>query len=164
MTRAIRSSGWRRTALFVLILSAAASVAAAAGPDRCRGERVYVAAYSHVLFGDRAAPFNLAATLSIRNTDPAQAIRVEAADYYDGGGRLLKRYIDPPRVLAPLAATEVFVPESSKSGGLGASFLVTWTAAAPASAPVVECLLIGARSGQGISIVSPGRVIDRTPP
>ena len=163
MTFAPRSSGWRRPALFVLILSAAA-VAAAEGPDRCRGERVYVAAYSHVLYGDRAAPFNLAATLSIRNTDPVQAIRVEAADYYDGGGRLLKRYIDPPRVLAPLAATEVFVKESDTTGGLGASFLVTWTAAAPATAPVVECLLIGARSGQGISIVSPGRVVDRTPP
>jgi hypothetical protein len=158
-----RSSGWCRPALLLLLLSAA-SVAAAGGPDRSRGERVYVAVYSHVLFGDHAAPFNLAATLSIRNTDPNQTIRVEAADYHDGGGRLVKRYIDRPRALAPLAATEVFVPESDTSGGLGASFLVRWTSAAPATAPVVECLLIGARSGQGISIVSPGRVIDRTPP
>lgn len=163
MRRTPPSPAWRRPALLILILTTA-SMAAAEGPDRSRGERVYVPAYSHVLYGDRAAPFNLAATLSIRNTDPRQAIRVEAADYYDGGGRLLKHYINPPRVLAPLAATDVFVAESDTSGGLGASFLVIWTAAAPATAPVVECLLIGARAGQGITIVSPGRVIDRTPP
>jgi len=57
----------------------------------------------------------------------------------------------------------VFVPESDTSGGFGASFLVTWAAEAAATPPVVECLLIGAQSGQGISIRSPGRVIEQSP-
>jgi hypothetical protein len=156
------------TSAWLLLLAAAMTalstpVTAADGTERSRGQRVYVPAYSHILFGDRAAAFNLAATLSIRNTDPVHAITVVAADYHDGGGRLLKRHIERPVALPPLAATEVFVPESDRAGGFGASFLVTWRSEAAATAPVVECLLIGARSGQGISILSPGRVIDRTP-
>jgi len=53
----------------------------------------------------------------------------------------------------------VFVPESDTSGGFGASFIVRWKSDDPVVPPVIECLMIGARSGQGISIVSPGRVI-----
>jgi hypothetical protein len=156
----------RRTAAVVLLsalLALPIGAAAAEGPGRSRGQRVYVPAYSHILIGDRSTPFNLAATLSVRNTDPANAVTVTAIDYYDGSGRLVKRHLERPLGLRPLAATEVFVPESDTSGGFGASFLVTWTAEAAATPPVVECLLIGARSGQGISILSPGRVIEQTP-
>jgi hypothetical protein len=149
--------------LLSVLLALPIGAAAAEGPGRSRGQRVYVPAYSHMLIGDRSTPFNLAATLSVRNTDPANAVTVTAIDYYDGSGRLVKRHLERPRVLRPLAATEVFVPESDTSGGFGASFLVTWTAEAAATPPVIECLLIGARSGQGISILSPGRVIEQTP-
>ena len=156
----------RRMAAMVLLsvlLALPIGAAAAEGPGRARGQRVYVPAYSHILIGDRSTPFNLAATLSVRNTDPANAVTVTAIDYYDGSGRLVKRHLERPHVLRPLAATEVFVPESDTSGGFGASFLVTWTAEAAITPPVIECLLIGARSGQGISILSPGRVIEQTP-
>jgi hypothetical protein len=130
-----------------------------AADARSSGQSVYVPVYSHILFGDRAARFNLAATLTIRNTDPLQSITVAAADYHDSGGRLLKKHIEQPVLLKPLASTEVFVPESDTSGGLGASFIVRWTSAKPAMPPVIECLMIGTRSGQGISFVSQGRVI-----
>ena len=149
--------------LLSVLLALPIGAAAAEGPGRSRGQRVYVPAYSHILIGDRSTPFNLAATLSVRNTDPANAVSVTAIDYYDGSGRLVKRHLERPHVLRPLAATEVFVPESDTSGGFGASVLVTWTAEAAATPPVIECLLIGARSGQGISILSPGRVIENTP-
>jgi hypothetical protein len=149
--------------LLSVLLALPIGAAAAEGPGRSRGQRVYVPAYTHVLIGDRSTPFNLAATLSVRNTDPANAVTVTAIDYYDGSGRLAKRHLERPHVLRPLAATEVFVPESDTSGGFGASFLVTWTAGAAATPPVIECLLIGARSGQGISILSPGRVIEQSP-
>ena len=149
--------------LLSVLLALPIGAAAAEGPGRSRGQRVYVPAYTHVLIGDRSTPFNLAATLSVRNTDPANAVTVTAIDYYDGSGRLVKRHLERPHVLRPLASTEVFVPESDTSGGFGASFLVTWAAEAAATPPVVECLLIGARSGQGISILSPGRVIEQSP-
>ncbi|MGE5255800.1 MAG: DUF3124 domain-containing protein [Hyphomicrobiales bacterium] len=137
--------------------SAADSVSAEDG--RSSGQSVYVPVYSHILFGDRAARFNLAATLIIRNIDPLQTITVRAADYHDSGGRLLKKHLEQPVLLKPLASTEVFVPESDTSGGLGASFIVRWTSEKLAVPPVIECIMIGTRSGQGISIVSQGRVI-----
>ncbi len=171
MDRRIRNAGGAprcacRGLLMILLAAALLLPAGAAqgdGPGRSRGQRVYVPAYSHILIGDRSTPFNLAATLSVRNTDPANAVTVTAIDYYDGSGRPVKRHLERPHVLRPLAATEVFVPEGDTSGGFGASFLVTWTAEAAATPPVIECLLIGARSGQGISILSPGRVIEQTP-
>ena len=163
--------GWRRgafrrmaaAALLAALLALPLGAAVADGPARVRGQRVYVPAYSHILIGDRSTPFNLAATLSVRNADPANAATVTAIDYYDGSGRLVKRHLDRPLVLRPLAATEVFVPESDTSGGFGASFLVSWTAEAAVVPPVIECLLIGARFGQGISVLSPGRVIEQSP-
>lgn len=144
--------------LFQVVAWAAADSTLAADL-RSYGQSVYVPVYSHIFFGDRAATFDLAATLSIRNTDPVHSISVMAADYHDSGGRLLKNHFNKPVVLRPLASTEVFVPETDTSGGFGASFIVRWTSENPVVPPVIECLMIGARSGQGISIVSPGRVI-----
>lgn len=61
---------------------------------RCTGQTVYVPIYSHIYSGDREhIPFLLAATLSIRNTDPDQPITVTAIDYYDSDGKLLKKYL-----------------------------------------------------------------------
>ena len=141
--------------------AAGGSVLAADG--RSSGQSVYVPVYSHILFGDRAARFNLAATLVIRNADPLQPITVKTADYHDSEGRLLKKHLEQPVLLKPLASAEVFVPESDTRGGLGASFIVRWTSEKPAAPPVIECIMIGTRSGQGISFVSQGRVISENP-
>jgi hypothetical protein len=142
----------------------ATPLAAAEDMARSSGQTVYVPVYSHVFFGDRGASFNLATTLSIRNADPGQALSVTAADYYDATGRLLKKHVERPVVLKPLASTEIFIPESDTSGGFGASFIVRWQSATPIVPPIVECLMIGARSGQGISFVSRGRVVQAAPP
>ena len=42
------------------------------------GQTVYVPIYSHIYSGIKARPFDLAATLSIRNTDPTHAITLVA--------------------------------------------------------------------------------------
>lgn len=136
---------------------------AASAVVQSSGQTVVVPVYSHIFIGDRAAEFNLAATLSIRNIDPDRNLSVISADYYDSGGRLLKKHLTAPAVLRPLASTEVFIPESDTSGGFGASFLVRWAAETAVVPPVIECLMIGTRSGQGISIVSQGRVVQEAP-
>lgn len=157
----------RRTALTAFVL-AALLLAAGAGfaADKSvltSGQTIYTPVYSHIYFGDRATKFNLAATLSIRNTDPAQAITVVSADYHDSGGGLVKKHLAQQVILGPLASTEVFVPERDTSGGFGASFVVRWTSEKPVNPPLVECVMIGVRSGQGISIIGPGRVIQEPP-
>ncbi len=127
--------------------------------SRSSGQKIYVPVYSHLFVGDRAATFNLAATLSIRNIDPLHPIYLTAADYHDATGRLVKKHIQKEIVLKPLASTEAFIPESDTSGGFGSSFIVQWKSDRPAVPPVVECVMVSTRSGQGISFVSSGRVI-----
>lgn len=160
--------GCRRLAAGALLLGAVwgwgASAAAAGEVARSWGQTVYVPVYSHIFFGDRGAAFNLATTLSIRNADANHPLTVQSADYHDSGGRLLKRHLKAPVVLKPLASTEIFIPESDTSGGFGASFLVRWASEKAMIPPVIECLMIGARSGQGISLVSRSRVVQEAPP
>ena len=54
------------------------------------GQTVYVPIYSHIYSGIKARPFDLAATLSIRNTDPTHAITLLAVTYYDSDGKLVQ--------------------------------------------------------------------------
>lgn len=128
-------------------------------PSLSKGQTVYVPVYSHIYNGDRERPFYLAVTLSLRNTDLDREITIDSADYYDSDGKLLKKYVTTPIRLGPLGATRFVVPESDKAGGSGANFIVRWTADQAASAPIIETIMIGTESQQGISFVSPGRVI-----
>ena len=128
-----------------------------------QGQTLYVPVYSHVFSGDRGLPFNLAATLSLRNCDPEKPLRILAADYYDSKGKRLKQYFAEPLEIAPLASHSIFIKETDTEGGFGASFIVRWQSTSPVQPPVVEAVMIGARSGQGISFISPARVIADAP-
>ena len=123
------------------------------------GQTIYVPVYSHVFSGDKGLPFNLAAMLSIRNVDLHNSMQVTSIEYYDNDGKLLKNYLDKPRVLGPLASDHVFIKETDEAGGFGANFIVRWAAAKKINAPIVESVMIGAKSGQGISFRCQGRVI-----
>lgn len=124
-----------------------------------KGQTVYVPAYSNVFSGPRKLPFQLAATLSIRNTDLSASIRVTSIDYYDTNGKLVRRYLEKPLVQGPLASTYIHIEEKDVSGGFGANFIVRWGADRVINTPIIECVMIGATSGQGISFVSPGQEI-----
>jgi len=122
-------------------------------------QTVYVPVYSNVYSGPRKRPLQLEANLSIRNTDPSAALRITAIDYYDTAGKLVRRYLERPQQLGPLASTDVHIEEKDVSGGFGANFIVRWEADRIINAPVIECVMIGASGGQGISFVSPGQEI-----
>ncbi len=124
---------------------------------RSKVRTVYVPVYSHVYTGNRALPVNLATTLSIRNTDLSNRIIVDSAEYFNSSGKLIRRMLAKPVTLGPLASTSIFIREKDTTGGFGASFLVRWHATREVSTPVIECLMIGAYSGLGISFVSPGQ-------
>jgi hypothetical protein len=61
--------------------------------------------------------------------------------------------------LKPLASTDFFVAADDKIGGSGANFIVEWVAEKTVNEPVVEAIAIGTSSSQGISFVSPGKVL-----
>jgi hypothetical protein len=124
-----------------------------------KGQLVYVPAYSNVFSGPRALPLNLSIILSIRNTDPGASITVTTTDYYDTNGKLLRNYRPKAITLGPLASTHLYLEERDVAGGVGASFIVRWEASRAVNEPVIESVMIGATSGQGISFVSPGKVI-----
>jgi hypothetical protein len=124
-----------------------------------RGQLVYVPIYSHIYYGDRGQTFLLTGTLSIRNTDPDRSITLVQADYYDGNGKRIQKYLQQPLVLGPLASTRFIVKASDKSGGSGAHFLVRWKSESEVNPPILEGVMIGASGQQGISFTSRGQVI-----
>ena len=126
------------------------------------GQTIYVPVYSHIYHQDQQKEekiFNLAATLSIRNTDLTKPIIITSVRYYDSNGKLVKQYLERPIELSAIASCDFVVNKTDTSGGLGANFIVEWVAQTEVSQPIVEAVMIGTDFQQGISFISPGRVI-----
>lgn len=141
------------------------SVSASSTENLLKSQSVYVPIYSHIYHGDNEKPFDLAATLSIRNTDPRQAITLIAANYFDSNGNLLKNYVEKPLKLKSLASIRYVIKSSDKSGGSGAKFIVRWESKIPVNPPLIEAIMISTASQQGISFISRGQaIIEYNPP
>lgn len=124
------------------------------------GQTIYVPIYSHIYhYSSQNHAINLAATLSIRNTDSSHSIVLRVVDYYDTDGKLIQKYIENPVELKPMASTDFFIERDNISGGSGANFLVEWVAEAAVYDPIVEAVMINTDASQGISFVSSGRVL-----
>ncbi len=126
------------------------------------GQTIYVPIYSHIYYENRQKTFDLAATLSIRNTDLTSPMIVTAVRYYDTNGKLLRQDVERPIQLDALASTDFVVIRNDTSGGSGANFIVEWVAETEISEPIVEAVMIGSTLQQGISWISPGKVIKQT--
>ena len=123
------------------------------------GQTIYVPIYSEIHhFKGRTLP--LAATLSVRNSDPHNSIIITSVNYYNSHGELVKQYLDSPLKLVPLASTDFVVEQDDRTGGSGANFLVEWVAETKVYEPIVEAVMVSTTSQQGISFVSQGRVIE----
>ena len=123
------------------------------------GQTVYVPIYSHIYSGVKGRPFNLSATLSIRNTNLKNSITLESVKYYDSDGKLVADYLEKPLKLDALQTTRYIITEDDKTGGSGANYIVVWKSEQEVNPPIIEAVMIGTHSGQGISFVSGGQVI-----
>jgi hypothetical protein len=152
-----------RSIIYIILLVSLTMATAAAGDGNTvplsRGQVVYAPVYSHIYIGDRERPFLLAVTLSIRNTDPDDTIVVTKVSYFNSEGTRLEEYLKQPVTLEKMSATRFVVHESDKTGGSGASFLVEWETVKSVSPPIIETVMIGAQTQQGISFTSRGQVI-----
>jgi hypothetical protein len=150
-----------RIALLVVVsLSlSGAGIAADSVVARSVGQTVYIPIYSHIYSGDKERPVDLAATLSVRNTDPGRSIMIMAVDYYNSEGKLLRNYLSAPVELHKMATLRYVVKESDKEGGSGANFVVRWQAGQAVVPPLIESVMISTQSQQGISFTSRGKVI-----
>lgn len=124
------------------------------------GQLVYVPVYSHVYQGPKNRPYNLSALLSIRNVDSRSSISVTSVKYYNDHGDMKKSYFTKPVVIPPMATKEVYIPERDISGGSGANFTVKWEAPMDVSVPIIQAVMIGTASTQGISFVCDGVAIE----
>ena len=124
-----------------------------------KGQTVYVPIYSHIYSGVKGRPFDLAATLSIRNTNARASITLVSVQYYDSDGKLLENYLKQPKQLNALVSTRYIITEGDKAGGSGANFIVVWNSNQKVNPPIIEAVMIGTHSGQGISFLSRGQVI-----
>lgn len=150
----------------ILLLTVGFTVPSLCGEpgELSKGQTVYVSVYSNILTAPRGIPFSLEATLIIRNTDMTNSLKVTTADFYNTEGTVIKKFLDSPLVLQPLETKYIYLPAKGAEGGLGANFIVRWAAEREINTPIIECLMIGARSSQGISFVSPGKVIEEHAP
>ncbi|ACD94564.1 DUF3124 domain-containing protein [Trichlorobacter lovleyi] len=153
----------RSLVIFLVIgmVTASVNVSCASTYDAklSKGQTVYVPAYSNVYSGPKKNPFQLATMLSIRNVDLTGSFKVTSIDYYDNDGRLIRRYAESPMNIGPLGSQHIYLEEKDTRGGFGANFIVRWSSDKTINAPIIECVMIGATGGQGISFVSPGQEI-----
>ena len=121
---------------------------------------VYLPVYSDIyhMSGERRYP--LTVTASVRNVSARDSIYVTRVDYYDSEGRLHREYLKGPIALGPLASVEFVVEHDEKEGGAGANFLIDWGARDSIDAPIIQGVMIGTTSKQGISFVTEGREVD----
>ena len=149
--------------LFALLLLPLAEGHADGTMELSKGQTVYVPAYSHIYVGNRERPFLLTITLSIRNIDAKNPVTITAADYYDTKGKRIRKYLEQPVSLGPWESIRYIVPQKDKSGGSGANFVVEWSAEKSVNPVLVETIMIGAESQQGISFTSRGQAISTAP-
>jgi Protein of unknown function (DUF3124) len=145
--------------ILLLMFGLAVQVQAKGCYEPSEGQTLYVPAYSHIYIGNKANLYQLTVTLSIRNVDPLSSITLTAVDYYGTKGELIKHYLDSPLVLPSLNTTRYIILSTDKGGGSGANFIVKWSSKELVNPPIVESIMIGTQSQQGISFTSRGQVI-----
>ena len=80
------------TLLSICLYSPLSVYAADNNIELSKGQRVYVPAYSHIYSGNKERPFLLTVTLSIRNIDPTNIIKITRVDYNETQGKLINKY------------------------------------------------------------------------
>ncbi len=157
----------RRAFAALLFAACAASAPAQEPPPPSAGQTLYLPIYSDLWHGDlgsRNLPDKtaLSALVSIRNTDPAQPIRVLSARYHDTQGKLLRDFVPKVRSVPPLGTLELFIERAESAGGSGASFLIRWQADRPVNPPVVEAVHADLRNPRTISFITVARPVRPT--
>lgn len=145
--------------VFISFLLCSATATATAEIKLSEGQTLYVPVYSSILLGGRNNSLQLSAMLSICNTDLHHKIVVLSLEFFDHNGILVKQYLKEPLLLNPLASHHLFLSENENKAGIGANFIVRWRSVKPVNTPLVECVMIGTKSGQGISFTSTGKEI-----
>jgi hypothetical protein len=127
--------------------------------DIVKGQRVFVPAYAEIFYGSAEDTLPLTTTLAIHNSDLTRAIVVSSVRYYNTEGKLVREYVETPIELAAMA-THAIVIAPQEGSGWGANFIVEWAAQEAVYEPIIEAVMVSRQGTEGVSFISPGRVID----
>jgi hypothetical protein len=146
--------------LITLALCLTAGLTAAqVGGGKSTGQSLYLPIYSHIWHGDTNSHGKLAKTLvsvsiSIRNTDQRQTVRIVSATYFDTDGKKLREYLQAPKIIGPMGTYELFVPRSDDTGGSGANSVISWKSDNPVNPPLVQALHANMPAGRSIAFTT----------
>jgi len=101
----------------------------------------YIPAYSHIYL-EKGTAKEFAVTLSLRNIDMENSIKILEVFYFDTKGKLLRKYFPEGRVLGPLETTEIFIKSEDLVGGSGANFSILFQMPKNTLAPIFESVMI----------------------
>ena len=125
---------------------------------KLRGQILYLPIYSNIPYSERVRKYDLSAFVAIHNTDFKNSMVITKVLFFDNDGNLVSNYLKNDSILQPLGATNFFVPENDDSG-IGANFIIEWVSDSLIIEPLIESVMIGLSSMQGISFSSTGRII-----
>jgi hypothetical protein len=125
---------------------------------KVRGQVLYLPVYSNIPYMERERKYSLSAFLAIHNTDLTNRMTITKVMFFDNDGNPVANYLERDSVIQPLGSTNFFIPESDRSG-TGANFIVEWVSDTLINEPLIESVMLGLSSGQGVSFSSVGRII-----
>ena len=125
---------------------------------KVRGQILYLPIYSNVPYSEHVRKYDLSAFVAIHNTDIKNTMKITKVLFFDNDGNLVSNYLKDVTTLQPLGATNFFVPENDESG-IGTNFIIEWVSDSLINEPLIESVMIGLSSMQGVSFSSTGRII-----
>jgi len=136
------------------------SVLSVANPVKLvRGQVWYLPIYSNIPYKPGDDSYSLSGFAAVHNTDMEHPIRISQVWFFNNDGALVKDFLqDSIIILPPLCTTNFYIPEQDKSG-LGANFIIEWTADTLVNEPLIESVMVNLTTGHGVSFLSQGRVI-----
>ena len=125
---------------------------------RVHGQILYLPVYSNIPNPEMSEKYDMSAFLAIHNTDFINTVKVTKVLFFDNDGKLISSFLKNDTILNPLGAVNYYIPTSDQSG-TGANFIVEWIADSLVTEPLIESVMVGFTSGQGVSFISQGRII-----
>jgi hypothetical protein len=124
--------------------------------DSLEKRKTYLPVYAQIYEVSEERKINLAATVSIRNTDLKDTIYISKVDYFNTEGHLIRKYLTAPVYVLPMETLEIIIKSADNSGGTGANFLFEWYSGNKTSKALFESVMISTTAQQGISFTSRG--------
>jgi hypothetical protein len=125
---------------------------------KVHGQVLYLPVYSNIPNPEMGEKYDMSAFLAIHNTDFNNVIKITKVLFFDNDGKLISNFLKNDTILNPLGAVNYYIPTSDKSG-TGANFIVEWITDSLVTEPLIESVMVGFTSGQGVSFISQGRII-----